>query len=145
MHYFAQNADMPTISLSPVADPFVLQSGDPDQCLRFYHFRDPLPALELSNVLGVAVAAALSKDPKAFLKAQQLLYHSGDVQLVLYPRKYMTWEMWKNALRTMEAFLQEHSMAFAWSFSVMQEGLGPVGHGTVVDTPVQRMRLSTNR
>lgn len=121
-----------------------MQSGDRDQCLRFYHFRDPLPALELSNVLGVAVAAALSKDPKAYLNVQQLLFHSGDIQLVFYPRKYMTWEMWKNALRTMETFLLEHSMAFAWSFSVMQEGLGPVGHGTVVDTTVQRMRPSTN-
>ncbi len=120
-------------------------SDDLYQRLRFCHFKDPLPPQEFSKILGLAVAAALTKDPKAFLKTQQLLFRSGNVQLAFYPRKYMTWEMWKSALRTMKRFLAEKSMAFGWSFLVVQEGLGPVGHGTVMNISEPRMGLSTNR
>lgn len=119
-----------------------MQSDDPDQSLRFYQFKGPLSPQEISHVLDLAVAAALTKDLKGYLNAQQLLFRAGDVQLVFYPRKYMTWEMWKSALRTMERFLKVKSMAFGWSFYVSHLDLGPVGHGTVVDTSEHRI---TNR
>jgi len=122
-----------------------MQSDDSDQSLRFYHYEGPLPPGDISKVLGLAVVAALTKDPKAFVRTQQLLYLSGDVLLAFYPRKYMTWEMWRTALRTMERFLAEKFMAFGWSFLVLQEGLGQVGHGTVVNTSEKRMEMSSNR
>lgn len=111
-----------------------MPSDDPNESLMFTHFKHALSQREITEVLGRAFVEARGNDRSARIDSAQLVFQSGNVQLVFYPRVYTTWEMWRYALKTMGIFVIDRLMAFEWTFYVYFEGLDLIGHGVLKDT-----------
>jgi len=60
-------------------------------------------------------------------------YAHGNVELALYPRVPMSWQMWRNATWGLRWFVVEQGMGVEASFVVLQEGVrGWAGSGVLI-------------
>ena len=75
------------------------------------------------DALDLATSSAIENYADTLIATDELQSWAGEVQLILYPAKEMTWRMWINALTAMKKFVILERMNYEWSFIVLEIGM----------------------
>ncbi|MCJ1456832.1 hypothetical protein MMC28_007197 [Mycoblastus sanguinarius] len=119
--------------LYPIPDPYNRRYPRLHQTLEYYDYREPLPKASVDSALHRAFKKCVTKNPKAIIDVSPLEFWSGDVQVLFYPREQVDWRMWSFALWAIGKFVGEEPFYYGFSFIVLQDALGDVGYGVVVN------------
>ena len=92
------------------------------QTTEFYDYRAPIESTSITHVIRQATSHALTHPGSDLVSSHELQFWSGEVQLILYPGKLLTWRMWRASIISMNFFVKKRGMAYEWSFMILEDG-----------------------
>jgi hypothetical protein len=124
------NTTTPTTLARPSALIDYPITGTPTGSVYFYSYGPPLNATDTKKVLRdarIEIYDHVRIDPDAFVGRLLEIYIRGNVELVLAPKRSLTWEIWSAAFDAVRMFYV--ALDVAMIFEVVDAKFGYVGGG----------------